>query len=139
MVTCRPCAEGTYALADVLVSTDCIDVPNDKRDRNGCSHVNFNTGVLHFRPTEASKQFLQTWKTKAGVVGRWSVSFFLTIPTTTTARLPRGVSRQTLLQAASPTPPTSDPVCFFKNKHHRHVCVCVCICVHLGEAHNLLS
>lgn len=46
------------------MSTDCIDVPSDKRDRNGCSHVNFNTGVLHFRPTEASKQFLQTWKTK---------------------------------------------------------------------------
>jgi hypothetical protein len=56
--------QGTYALADALVSTDCIDVPSDKRDRNGCSHVNFNTGVLHFRPTEASKRFLQTWKTK---------------------------------------------------------------------------
>ena len=59
-----------------MVSTDCIDVPNDKRDRNGCSHVNFNTGVLHFRPTEASKQFLQTWKTKAGV-DRSSISFTL--------------------------------------------------------------
>ena len=56
--------KGTYAIADALVSTDCIDVPSDKRDRNGCSHVNFNTGVLHFRPTEASKQFVQTWKTK---------------------------------------------------------------------------
>ena len=55
---------GTYAVADALVSTDCIDVPSDKQDRNGCSHVNFNTGVLHFRPTEASKKFVQAWKTK---------------------------------------------------------------------------
>ena len=54
----------TYATADALVSTDCIDVPADKKDQNGCSHVNFNTGVLHFRPTAASKRFLQTWKTK---------------------------------------------------------------------------
>ena len=55
---------GTYEAADILVSTDCIDVPADKRDVGGCSHVNFNTGVLHFRATEASKQFVQTWKTK---------------------------------------------------------------------------
>ena len=49
---------GSYAVADALVSTDCIDVPADKADDNGCSHVNFNTGVLHFRPTEASKAFV---------------------------------------------------------------------------------
>ena len=55
---------GTYAVADALVSTDCIDVPADKADKNGCSHVNFNTGVLHFRPTDAAKAFVQTWKTK---------------------------------------------------------------------------
>ena len=55
---------GTYITADALVSTDCIDVPADKRDNNGCSHVNFNTGVLHFRPTDAAKAFVQTWKTK---------------------------------------------------------------------------
>ena len=55
---------GTYAVADALVSTDCIDVPADKKDVHGCSHVNFNTGVLHFRPTEASKTFVQAWKTK---------------------------------------------------------------------------
>lgn len=55
---------GTYLTADVLVSTDCIDVPADKKDANGCSHVNFNTGVLHFRPTDAAKAFVQTWKTK---------------------------------------------------------------------------
>ena len=50
---------GTYAVADALVSTDCIDVPADKADKNGCSHVNFNTGVLHFRPTDAAKAFVQ--------------------------------------------------------------------------------
>ncbi|ACO61836.1 glycosyltransferase family 77 protein [Micromonas commoda] len=55
---------GTYITADVLVSTDCIDVPADRKDNNGCSHVNFNTGVLHFRPTDAAKAFVQTWKTK---------------------------------------------------------------------------
>jgi hypothetical protein len=55
---------GSYAVADALVSTDCIDVPADKADDNGCSHVNFNTGVLHFRPTEASKAFVEAWKTK---------------------------------------------------------------------------
>ena len=56
--------KGTYAIADALVSTDCIDIPGDKRDENGCSHVNFNTGVLHFRPSEASKVFVEQWKTK---------------------------------------------------------------------------
>ena len=55
---------GSYAVADALVSTDCIDIVADKKDDNGCSHVNFNTGVLHFRPTEASKAFVEAWKTK---------------------------------------------------------------------------
>ena len=55
---------GSYAVADALVSTDCIDVVADKKDDNGCSHVNFNTGVLHFRPTPASKAFVEAWKTK---------------------------------------------------------------------------
>jgi arabinosyltransferase len=56
--------KGTYKVADILVSTDCIDVPGDKMDSNRCAHVNFNTGILHFRATEESKVFLQTWKTK---------------------------------------------------------------------------
>jgi hypothetical protein len=48
----------------IYLSTDCIDVPGDKHDENECSHVNFNTGVLHFRPTVASKKFVVAWKTK---------------------------------------------------------------------------
>ena len=56
--------KGTYALADALVSTDCIDIPGDARDENACAHVNFNTGVLHFRPSNASKAFVETWKNK---------------------------------------------------------------------------
>jgi len=56
--------KGTYGEADILVSTDCIDVPGDKDDSNKCAHVNFNTGILHIRATEASKNFLQQWKTK---------------------------------------------------------------------------
>eukprot|EP00958_Prasinococcus_capsulatus_P009447 scaffold916_cov516-Prasinococcus_capsulatus_cf.AAC.37 len=30
-------------------------------DTGGCAHVNANTGVLHFRPTNASIQFVQQW------------------------------------------------------------------------------
>ena len=45
------------------MSTDCIDVPADKADKNGCSHVNFNTGVL-LPAHRAFKAFVQTWKTK---------------------------------------------------------------------------
>ena len=56
--------KGTYGKADILVSTDCIDVPGDKEDSNKCAHVNFNTGILHIRATEESKNFLQEWKTK---------------------------------------------------------------------------
>ena len=56
--------KGTYGKADILVSTDCIDVPGDKDDSNKCAHVNFNTGILHIRATEESKNFLQAWKTK---------------------------------------------------------------------------
>ena len=55
---------GTYKYADVLISSDCIDTESDRRDDARCRNVNFNTGVLHFRPTEQAKEFVQKWKDK---------------------------------------------------------------------------
>lgn len=52
---------GSYGTADALVSNDCIDVPGDAKDRSQCAHVQVNTGILHFRPTNASKAFVQEW------------------------------------------------------------------------------
>ena len=52
---------GTYSEADVLISTDCIDLPADHRDEGGCAHVNFNTGILHFKATDKSREFVRKW------------------------------------------------------------------------------
>lgn len=51
----------SYAHADVLVSNDCIDIPGDRADHGACGHVNVNTGIMHFRPTEATKRFVGEW------------------------------------------------------------------------------
>ena len=55
---------GTYKYADVLISSDCIDTERDRRDDASCRIVNFNTGVVHFRPTEQAKEFVRKWKDK---------------------------------------------------------------------------
>ena len=55
---------GTYKYADLLISSDCVDVVADRKDRGGCDHVNFNTGVLHIRPTPGAKDFVRKWKDK---------------------------------------------------------------------------
>ena len=55
---------GTYKYADLLISSDCVDVVADGKDRGGCDHVNFNTGVLHIRPTPGAKDFVRKWKDK---------------------------------------------------------------------------
>ena len=52
---------GTYGSADILISTDCIDLPADHRDDGGCAHVNFNTGILHFKATDGSRRFVRKW------------------------------------------------------------------------------
>ena len=55
---------GTYAYADVLISSDCIDTVNDRADNANCRNVNFNTGIVHIRPTEPAKAFVEKWKQK---------------------------------------------------------------------------
>ena len=55
---------GTYAYADVLISSDCIDTVNDRADNFNCRNVNFNTGIVHIRPTEPAKAFVEKWKQK---------------------------------------------------------------------------
>ena len=55
---------GTYKYADILISSDCIDTVADRLDNRNCLHVNFNTGVLHIRPTEQAKEFVEKWKQK---------------------------------------------------------------------------
>ena len=53
---------GTYKYADILISTDCIDTIADRADSGSCNHVNFNTGILHVRPTPHAKTFVRDWK-----------------------------------------------------------------------------
>eukprot|EP00958_Prasinococcus_capsulatus_P006742 scaffold626_cov409-Prasinococcus_capsulatus_cf.AAC.24 len=85
---------GSLASADILISTDCIDIPADRRDnvralhdrssspscslhiwrlrlrrvlcacQGGCAHVNLNTGILYLRATENSKSFVKKWNEK---------------------------------------------------------------------------
>lgn len=55
---------GTYKYADILISSDCIDTVADRLDNRNCLHVNFNTGVLHIRPTAQAKEFVEKWKQK---------------------------------------------------------------------------
>ena len=45
---------GTYITADVFVSTIASTYPWIEKTTTD-AHVNFNTGVLHFRPTDAAK------------------------------------------------------------------------------------
>ena len=58
---------GTYKYADLLISSDCVDVVADREDQGGCDHVNFNTGVLHIRPTPGAKEFVRKWKDKVAM------------------------------------------------------------------------
>eukprot|EP00756_Hemistasia_phaeocysticola_P001511 Hpha_TRINITY_DN11063_c0_g2::TRINITY_DN11063_c0_g2_i1::g.92856::m.92856/K20784/XEG113; arabinosyltransferase len=56
--------EGNYADADVLISSDCIDIPADRVDKKGCAHVNFNTGVLLLRSRPSTQAFVRSWSLK---------------------------------------------------------------------------
>lgn len=58
---------GSLAIADVLVSSDCIEVPNDEQWEGGgeCdTTVNFNTGTLFFRNTPSALEFVGRWHEK---------------------------------------------------------------------------
>ena len=46
---------------DVAVSTDCLSVAEERRAR-GCWHMQFNTGVLWLRPTDATKALVAEWR-----------------------------------------------------------------------------
>lgn len=53
--------------ADILVSTDCINVEADKAGAGGslCNTlVNYNTGVIVVRPTPGAKAFITLWMSK---------------------------------------------------------------------------
>jgi len=59
--------EGPNEVADVLVSTDCIDAPADEICNSlycGCAHVAFNTGIVFLRNTPATIAFVEAWKAK---------------------------------------------------------------------------
>jgi hypothetical protein len=60
-------ATGSLAAADILVSSDCVEVPGDEASEGAGScdrTVNFNTGVLHLRATEAALEFVGRWHDK---------------------------------------------------------------------------
>ncbi len=48
--------------ADILTTTDCIDVEGDVR--NGCWHVDHNTGLVYMRSRPAVIEFANAWKEK---------------------------------------------------------------------------
>ena len=60
-------AGGALGDADILVSTDCLDVAADEASdgAGSCDRtVNFNTGVLHLRATPAALEFVSRWHDK---------------------------------------------------------------------------
>ena len=60
-------AAGALGDADILVSTDCLDVAADEASdgAGSCDRtVNFNTGVLHLRATPAALEFVSRWHDK---------------------------------------------------------------------------
>lgn len=56
MITAKCSLVATQA-ADVAVSTDCLDLDEDRSD-NGCKSGAYNTGLILFRPTSVSDSFL---------------------------------------------------------------------------------
>ena len=59
---------GSLAAADVLTSSDCIEIPNDEAGEGAgeCdTTVNFNTGTMLLRPTPATLAFVARWHQKA--------------------------------------------------------------------------
>ena len=50
---------GNLQFADVLVSSDCIDIEEDRRYPTGCQNTNHNTGTLLLRPSAA--RFAAVW------------------------------------------------------------------------------
>ena len=57
----------SLAAADVLLSTDCIDLAADRRGE--CTEANLNTGVLYLRSTEAALAFTSEWARRMETVG----------------------------------------------------------------------
>ena len=57
----------SLAAADVLLSTDCIDLAADRR--GACTEANLNTGVLYLRSTEAALAFTSEWARRMETVG----------------------------------------------------------------------
>lgn len=67
----RPIVYGTQAgyedfkLADMLISTDCIDATDDEsRDNSGCWYtpVQKNTGIIFFKANARSVRFVKDWE-----------------------------------------------------------------------------
>ena len=50
---------GNLQFADILVTSDCIDLDEDRRPPTGCQNTNHNTGTLLLRPTAA--RFAAVW------------------------------------------------------------------------------
>ena len=58
---------GSLADADILISSDCIEIPNDAifEGAGECdTTVNFNTGTLHMRATPQTLEFVGRWHEK---------------------------------------------------------------------------
>ena len=53
--------------ADVLLSSDCIDIPRDRRGE--CTEANFNTGVMYLRNSERARAFVKLWAARMESVG----------------------------------------------------------------------
>ena len=55
-------SEYPMGFADILTTTDCIDVDGDVK--NGCWHVDHNTGLVFMRSRPVVLEFLEAWKNK---------------------------------------------------------------------------
>ncbi|KAK3284820.1 hypothetical protein CYMTET_7548 [Cymbomonas tetramitiformis] len=59
--------EGPFAIANILVSTDCIDTTADEicsAHFCGCIHVSFNTGIVFLRNNPETIKFVEAWQKK---------------------------------------------------------------------------
>ena len=60
-------AERNYALADIAIATDCIDIPLDSR--SPLMHCDFNTGLVYLRSKPNTIEFAELWRETPGHEG----------------------------------------------------------------------